>query len=101
MRVGMSGLWRMSAVLGVEVSLPALLEMHRRESELIGRENVRAALHDDWLAVAAGESRVAVLSGEAGIGKTRLAAEAAEDARLGGAVVLFGACPSEAILPYQ
>ena len=91
----------MTAVQRAEVSLPALLEMHRRGSELIGREAVRAALHDDWRAVSAGGSRVAVLSGEAGIGKTRLAAEVAEDARTESAVVLFGACASEAIIPYQ
>ena len=42
-----------------------------------------------------------VLSGEAGIGKTRLAAELARAAHASGATVLYGRSDEDAIAPYQ
>ena len=47
------------------------------------------------------QARVVVLAGDAGVGKTRLAAELARRVHLGGAVVLAGRSPEESLLPYQ
>ena len=48
-----------------------------------------------------GERRLVLVCGEPGIGKTRLAAELAHEARDGGATVLYGRCDDEAGVPYQ
>ena len=70
------------------------------ELPLIGREEDLAALAAAHEA-AAEHGRLAVVEGEAGIGKTRLLAELAEHAREQGAVVLSARChDDEAGLPY-
>ncbi len=50
---------------------------------------------------AGGRRRLALVSGEAGIGKTRLAAEAAAGCYARGALVLHGRCEQEALIPFQ
>ena len=45
--------------------------------------------------------QVALVAGEPGIGKTRLVGELARHAYAHGAVVLYGRCDEEAIMPYQ
>jgi DNA-binding SARP family transcriptional activator len=45
--------------------------------------------------------RLVLLTGEAGIGKTRLLAELARDAHAHGALVLAGRAPEETLVPYQ
>ncbi len=45
--------------------------------------------------------RIALLSGEPGVGKTRLAAELARAAHDDGAIVLYGRCDEELGVPYQ
>ena len=50
---------------------------------------------------AAGGFRVAMVSGEAGIGKTRLTAEVARRAHEMGVVVLFGRCDEDIGMPFQ
>ena len=68
---------------------------------LIRREDELAAVEDALLAARRGESRFVALAGEAGIGKTRLAAELAREARELGCTVLAGACSdAELALPY-
>ncbi|HEY3001454.1 MAG TPA: AAA family ATPase, partial [Kribbellaceae bacterium] len=52
--------------------------------QLVGRTDQLAALRSATDAVAVGESRVILIAGDAGIGKTRLVTEAAEQARAGG-----------------
>jgi DNA-binding SARP family transcriptional activator len=61
---------------------------------LVGRAPEWAALLDAYAAVAA-DGRLVVIEGEAGIGKTRLAAELAGHARAGGAAVVAGRCYEE------
>src|SRR4051812_43642760 len=59
---------------------------------LVGREEELAALTAALDSAVAGEPAVVLIGGEAGVGKTRLVAEAAERARDAGARVLVGAC---------
>jgi DNA-binding SARP family transcriptional activator len=61
---------------------------------LVGREREWAALLDAYAGVT-GDGRLVVIEGEAGIGKTRLAAELAGHARSLGASVLGGRCYEE------
>ena len=68
---------------------------------LIRRDDELGVLEDALLAARRGESRFVVLAGEAGIGKTRLSRELAQEARALGCVVLRGgAADAEVALPY-
>src|SRR6185312_5181507 len=58
----------------------------------VGRDAELAALTAALDAAVAGEPAVVLLSGEAGVGKTRLVEEAAERAGAAGARVLTGSC---------
>jgi tetratricopeptide (TPR) repeat protein len=58
----------------------------------VGRDAELAALTAALDAAVAGDAAVVLLSGEAGVGKTRLVEEAAERAREAGARVLAGGC---------
>ena len=70
------------------------------ELPLVGRAEALATLVDAH-AGARPDGGLAVIEGEAGIGKTRLANELARQARAGGAVVLAARChDDEAGLPY-
>lgn len=81
----------------VAVAMPApLVAVGRRP--LVGRERERAAA--EGLLVPS-DRRLVVLSGEVGIGKTRLAAAVAETVRQNGTSVIFGRCDEESSLPYQ
>jgi DNA-binding SARP family transcriptional activator len=70
-------------------------------SPFVGREAELAVLGAAWDRAARGASHVVVVTGEAGIGKTRLATEAARQVSTEGGLVLFGRCDQEAIVPYQ
>ena len=61
-------------------------------ARLIGRPRELGLLQDLWRAAAAGHPGLALVSGGAGVGKTRLVAEIAEMARLQGAVVASSQC---------
>ena len=68
---------------------------------LVGREVELIELEDALLAAIRGEGGMVLLAGEAGIGKTRLAAEAGSRARGLGMTVLSGACSESALaMPY-
>ncbi len=69
---------------------------------VVGREIETAVLADAYKRVANGEGReIVLLSGEAGLGKTTLAAEAARAAHSLGASVLFGHADEDMATPYQ
>jgi transcriptional regulator with AAA-type ATPase domain len=53
----------------------AAARSRRSSPELVGRRQELAALEDDLSRAAAGEFRVVLLFGEAGVGKSRLARE--------------------------
>jgi len=63
--------------------------------DFVGRGDALAHLWSAFEAVRAGAGAVALLAGEAGIGKTRTAAELARGARAAGARVLSGWCAED------
>ena len=68
-------------------------------SPLVGRRDELDQLESWWTQPTA--ERVLLLSGDAGIGKTRLLAESARRAHAAGATVLAGRSPEETLVPYQ
>ncbi|HEY2214323.1 MAG TPA: BTAD domain-containing putative transcriptional regulator, partial [Acidimicrobiales bacterium] len=71
------------------------------DEHLLGREAELDAMKSWWRAVEQGESRLLMLEGDAGIGKTCLAAELARHAERSGALVLRGRCDEDPIAPFQ
>ena len=84
----------------VSVPLPAALATASRQ-RLVGRQAEWRTLEDAWDRAAAGALEVVLIGGEAGAGKTRLAAEFARHCHDSGAIVLLGTCDEELALPYQ
>jgi predicted ATPase/tetratricopeptide (TPR) repeat protein len=93
------------------IELPVELRA-RSEVALIGRRSELAELTRLWAAARDGgdrgerapaseAARIVVVAGDAGIGKTSLAAEVARRAHDHGGVVLAGRAPEEALTPYQ
>ena len=67
---------------------------------LVGREREQAFLHEAWQQARAGDRRLVLLAGEAGIGKSALALDLAACAGEEGATVLYGRCDREVWTPY-
>jgi class 3 adenylate cyclase len=67
----------------------------------VGRDGELGRLGQLWKEAVAGELRVALLAGEPGVGKTRLAAELARTVQDEGATVLAGRCDEDLGVPYQ
>ena len=67
---------------------PLAAELDTR-TPLVGREHERRWLRGTWLQARRGRGRVVFISGPAGIGKTRLAAELAEHVRADGGSVRY------------
>jgi class 3 adenylate cyclase len=67
----------------------------------VGRTHTLEALARHAAAAAAGERRVVLISGEPGIGKTRLVAESCRAAHARGAAVLAGRCHDEMVIPFE
>ena len=71
-------------------------------SRLVGREEELEFLQQCWQGVEAGQGGWVLISGEAGVGKTRLVEEVAHRLRWQGVRVLWGRCYEfERVLPYQ
>jgi DNA-binding SARP family transcriptional activator/tetratricopeptide (TPR) repeat protein len=68
---------------------------------LVGRDREVSVLRRAWQRAARGRGETIILSGEAGIGKTRLAQELAVIAQAEGARVLWGAASPGGTRPYQ
>ena len=86
---------------GTVIPLPGRLAV-RPAVGVVGRDAEAVLLADAFNRVAAGEGReVLLISGEAGLGKTALVAEAARAAFDAGACVLFGHCEEDLATPYQ
>jgi len=99
------------ALSTVEVSWEPLgeqgpsLPLPRRLQEMppggfVGRAAERESLLELFSEVSEGNRRLALISGEPGIGKTRLSTHAALEGRSQGAVVLYGRCDEELAIPY-
>jgi DNA-binding CsgD family transcriptional regulator len=82
------------------VPLPAALATASRQ-RMVGRDAEWRVLEEAWHRAEAGAREVVLIGGEAGAGKTRLAAEFARQRHDSGAIVLFGTCDAELALPYQ
>jgi DNA-binding CsgD family transcriptional regulator len=78
----------------------SLLELTER-GPFVGRQDELGLLREGWAEAASGRRRAVLIVGEAGIGKSRLAAEVAVAADRDGARVLLGHCDEEAVVPYQ
>jgi class 3 adenylate cyclase/tetratricopeptide (TPR) repeat protein len=83
------------------IPLPSRLAVHPAVG-VVAREAETRTMVDAAKRVAGGEGReVMLISGEAGLGKTTVVAEAARAAFDGGACVLFGHCEEDLATPYQ
>ncbi len=67
----------------------------------VGRVAERTRLTDLWGEACEGSLRLALISGEPGMGKTRLATHLALQAHAEGATVLYGRCDEDLPVPYQ
>jgi predicted ATPase/DNA-binding CsgD family transcriptional regulator len=85
---------------GAALPLPPLLWGLER-TPFVGRVTEKAHWEAAWKAVCDGGRTVVLVSGEPGIGKTRLVREAARRAYGDGAIVLVGRCTQETLVPYQ
>lgn len=77
---------------------PALQAVGTR---FVGRDQPRALLEAQWRDAQAELPQAVFISGEPGIGKTRLAANIARAAHNAGAVVLYGRCQEDVGIPYE
>lgn len=78
--------------------LPAPLA---RTAPPAGRERQLERLRSAWADVQAGTLRIALVTGEPGIGKTTLIGAFAREVHAAGATVLFGRSDDQGLLPYQ
>ena len=67
----------------------------------VGRSSHLERLRSPWLESGTGKRRFALLVGEPGVGKTRLAAQFAAEVHRAGATVLYGRCDEEPMVAYQ
>ena len=77
-------------------AIPSMAPPPRRH-DLVGRAHELVRMQAAW----ENRARLVMLSGEEGIGKTRLASELATEVRDCGATVLWGRCSSEQLGPYE
>ena len=81
--------------------LPARITAARQRQRLVGRDAELTRLRAAWARSGRHGRRLALVSGEPGIGKTRLVAEFGAEIGGLGVVVLYGRAEEEALVPYQ
>ena len=79
--------------------LVSMDELTLREPELIGREEELSKLKLSLKEAIKGKSSVVLISGEAGIGKTRLVSELIKEAEASNAQIMQGWCLAENMVP--
>ncbi|HXB87853.1 BTAD domain-containing putative transcriptional regulator [Mycobacterium sp.] len=79
-------------------SLPAVLA---GPGPFVGRERELGQLFSGWQTVLAGGTNAALIAGEPGVGKTRLAGEWSRQAYDQGALVIYGRCDEDLGAAYQ
>jgi len=82
------------------LALPSMLALLADPRTLVGRVGEREALRSRWRLTCAGHTLLVVVSGEAGIGKSRLVSEFAAEVHAEGGQVLLGACYEDVDEPY-
>ena len=82
------------------IRTPPQLELLASRSTLVGRREEIDQILDLWASARDGTTRTALITGEAGIGKSRLVAEVARRVHADGAQVLHGSCFEDARSPY-
>ncbi len=90
--------WRPAASVGIV--LPERLR-ELPPTGYVGRVAERERLRELWGQAREGSLRLALISGEAGVGKTRLSTHLALEAHGEGATVLYGRCDEDLGVPYQ
>jgi class 3 adenylate cyclase len=90
--------WEPAAERQIALPPPFVTE---ESAPLVGRDDQLDQLNRCWQEARGGRRRVAMLVGEPGIGKTRLAAEFCRSAHADQAVILLGRCYEESLVPYQ
>jgi tetratricopeptide (TPR) repeat protein len=90
------GILDREAIPASELSVLERIERGR----LVGRERELAQMRALWQKAVAGEGQTLVISGEPGIGKTRLVRELVTQVRVSGGRALEGECYHEGIGPY-
>jgi DNA-binding SARP family transcriptional activator len=92
---------RADAAEPARVGAPPLPPALMRTITPEGRGRTLGRLEGAWNEALAGETRVALVAGEPGIGKTTLAGELARRVHAAGAAVLYGRCAEQVLVPYQ
>jgi class 3 adenylate cyclase len=86
---------------GVTPAVPFPARLAVPANGFVGRERELALIGQRASDLAEGGVGLVLVSGEPGIGKTRLAAEASQAAHRAGMIVLYGRCDEELGIPYQ
>jgi DNA-binding SARP family transcriptional activator len=81
--------------------LPARVLAAARSGPLLGRKRELAQLHEVWARGGPNSRRMALVTGEPGIGKTRLVSEFAAGLDRAATSVLYGAAREEPLVPYE
>lgn len=91
-----------AAQIGSGRSVPLPPRLSRKQTLAFrGREAELDRLRDAWVRTRDGDRQVVLLSGEAGMGKTRLASELAGESFESGGLVLYGRCDEDVATPYR
>jgi class 3 adenylate cyclase/tetratricopeptide (TPR) repeat protein len=91
---------RWEPLLSTGTALPERLR-ELPATDYVGRQAERERLTKLWAGACNGSLHLALISGEAGVGKTRLATHLALQVREEGATVLYGRCDEDLGVPYQ
>ncbi|MGN6693193.1 MAG: BTAD domain-containing putative transcriptional regulator, partial [Aquihabitans sp.] len=83
------------------LDLPPAVTERRARSAFVGRDRELEVLHRVWREVEAGGRRLVTISGESGMGKTRLAQVFCQQAHAAGTHVMWGRCTAENLVAYQ